>query len=117
MSFPKDEVLPKLDLLIAMVSRQEKVQAEHSAILRQHTALLERHSALHEQHTTTLDQHTNTLASIGDRLTRIETTLEHYPNPREFFELSGRVDEISRRLPTTLAYAPPAGRATKPGAE
>ncbi|QJE72178.1 hypothetical protein HHL28_02825 [Aerophototrophica crusticola] len=89
MSFPKDEVLAKLDVLISMVSRQEKVQAEHSA----------------------------TLASLGDRLTRIETNMTHYPNPREFFELSGRVDEISRRLPTTLAYAPPAGRATKPGAE
>lgn len=110
MSFPKDEVLAKLDLLIAMVSRQEKVQAEHSATLAEHSVLLRRHSTMHEQHTAAL-------AAIGDCLTRIETTLEHYPNPREFFELSGRVDEISRRLPTTLAYAPPAGRATKPGAE
>lgn len=30
------------------------------------------------------------------------------PQPPEFYELRGRVEEISRRLPTTIAYAPPA---------
>lgn len=34
----------------------------------------------------------------------------HMPNPAEFYELRGRVEEISRRLPTTLAYAPSPGR-------
>src|SRR5512135_3421731 len=41
------------------------------------------------------------VAEIKDRLRRLDEKLE-------ISELRGRVEEISRRLPTTLAYSPPA---------
>ena len=46
----------------------------------------------------------------GERIARIEGILANAPQTAEFYELRGRVEEISRRLPTTLAYPQPAQR-------
>lgn len=40
----------------------------------------------------------------------IEAKVSATPQTAEFYELRGRVEEISRRLPATLAYAPAAGQ-------
>ena len=42
----------------------------------------------------------------GERIARIEGVLASAPQTAEFYELRGRVEEISRRLPATLAYQP-----------
>jgi len=41
----------------------------------------------------------------GRQLASIKARLEIMPQPPEFYELRGRVEEISRRLPTTIAWA------------
>lgn len=41
------------------------------------------------------------------QIAALDAKLAIMPQPPEFYELRGRVEEISRRLPTTLAYAPP----------
>ena len=46
----------------------------------------------------------------GERIARIEGVLVSTPQSAEFYELRGRVEEISRRLPTTLAYQQPPQR-------
>jgi len=46
----------------------------------------------------------------GERIARIEGILANAPQTAEFYELRGRVEEISRRLPTMLAYPQPPQR-------
>jgi hypothetical protein len=46
-------------------------------------------------------------SELLQRLFRIEGVLAKAPQTAEFYELRGRVEQISRRLPATLAYAPP----------
>lgn len=48
----------------------------------------------------------STLAQLAPMMIRIDRKLADLPQPAEFYELCGRVEEISRRLPTTLAYVP-----------
>jgi len=48
----------------------------------------------------------------GERLARIEGILANSPQAAEFYRLEGRVEELSRRLPTTLAYVPPPPKTT-----
>ncbi|MEI8395562.1 MAG: hypothetical protein WCF85_12550 [Rhodospirillaceae bacterium] len=55
----------------------------------------------------TLQAQGNLLQIQGERIARIEGILANTPQTAEFYELRGRVEEISRRLPNTLAYAPP----------
>ncbi|HYE53082.1 MAG TPA: hypothetical protein VEB20_26020 [Azospirillaceae bacterium] len=47
------------------------------------------------------------LGTLSERVARIEGQLGLLPNAQDFYTLKGRVDEISRAQPTTLAYAPP----------
>lgn len=47
---------------------------------------------------------------VAEDLAEVKGRIAHLPQPAEFYELRGRVEEISRRLPTTIAYAPPAPR-------
>lgn len=56
-----------------------------------------------------LDSKVNALA---EDVAEIKGRMSNLPQPPEFYELRGRVEEISRRLPTAIAYAPPqpAGR-------
>lgn len=49
----------------------------------------------------------------GERLARIEGILANSPQAAEFYRLEGRVEELSRRLPTTLAYVPPPPKTTR----
>ncbi len=50
------------------------------------------------------------IGGMAEDIAFIKGRLMTMPQPAEFYELRGRVEEISRRLPTTLAYAPPAAR-------
>ena len=52
----------------------------------------------------TLNRIVSMLQTQGERIARIEGVLASAPQTAEFYELRGRVEEISRRLPTTLAY-------------
>jgi hypothetical protein len=56
----------------------------------------------------TLAQILTLLQQQGERIARMEGIMASAPQTAEFYELRGRVEKISRRLPTTLAYAPPA---------
>lgn len=56
---------------------------------------------------TKLDQIIGILGQQGERIARIEGQLAAAPTSAEFHELRGRVEEISRRLPTPIAYQPP----------
>lgn len=47
------------------------------------------------------------LKQIMSMLIRIDHKVNELPDAREFYELKGRVEEISRHMPMTLAYAPP----------
>lgn len=48
-----------------------------------------------------------TLAQLVPMMIRIDQRSSDSPKASEFYELRGRVEEISRHQPTTLAYAPP----------
>jgi len=48
--------------------------------------------------------------AMAEDIAFIKGRLLNMPQPAEFYELRGRVEEISRRLPTTIAYAPPSPR-------
>ncbi|HEY0837305.1 MAG TPA: hypothetical protein VGE72_25555 [Azospirillum sp.] len=61
-----------------------------------------------------LDAKVNALAEDVAELKGRNT---HLPQPAEFYELRGRVEEISRRLPTPIAYAPPPSGGRKEPAE
>ncbi len=50
------------------------------------------------------------LSHLMPMIVRIDERLSAMPSPAEFYELRGRVEEISRRQPTTLGYTPPSGR-------
>jgi hypothetical protein len=50
------------------------------------------------------------LIRIVEGQARLEERLAGSLPPAEFHELRGRVEEISRRLPTALAYPQPAQR-------
>ena len=50
------------------------------------------------------------LNHLAEDVAEIRGRLMNMPQPAEFYELRGRVEEISRRLPATLAYAPPGSR-------
>lgn len=43
----------------------------------------------------------------GERIARITGILANSPQAAEFCRLKGRAEELSRRLPTTLAYVSP----------
>ena len=58
----------------------------------------------------TLNRIVTMLQTQGERIARIEGVLASAPQTAEFYELRGRVEEISRRLPTTLAYQQPPQR-------
>lgn len=59
---------------------------------------------------TLLAQQNELLRQQGERITRIEGILANAPQSAEFYRLEGRVEEISRRLPTTLAYTTPTAK-------
>jgi hypothetical protein len=59
---------------------------------------------------TTLSQMLPMLMRLLENQARVDERLAHQPDPAEFYELRGRVEEISRRLPTTLAYPQPPQR-------
>ncbi len=48
--------------------------------------------------------------AMANDLAEVKARVVIMPQPPEFYELRGRVEEISRRLPTTLAYPQPAQR-------
>lgn len=50
------------------------------------------------------------LSHLMPMMIRIDEKLASMPSAAEFYELRGRVEEISRRQPTTLGYTPPQGR-------
>jgi hypothetical protein len=58
----------------------------------------------------TLAQMLPMLIRIVEGQARLEERLAGSLPPAEFHELRGRVEEISRRLPTALAYPQPAQR-------
>ena len=58
----------------------------------------------------TLAQMMPMLVRLVEGQARVEERVGHQPHPAEFYELRGRVEEISRRLPTTLAYQQPPQR-------
>jgi hypothetical protein len=58
----------------------------------------------------TLAQMMPMLVRLVEGQARLEERVGHQPHPAEFYELRGRVEEISRRLPTTLAYQQPPQR-------
>ena len=45
--------------------------------------------------------------ALSEDVAEIKGRLSIMPHPPEFYELRGRVEEISRRLPTAIAYTPP----------
>ncbi|WP_448204466.1 hypothetical protein [Azospirillum sp. sgz302134] len=51
-----------------------------------------------------------TLSQLVPMMIRIDQKLSEMPSAAEFYELRGRVEEISRRQPTTLGYTPPPNR-------
>ncbi|MCW2236000.1 hypothetical protein [Azospirillum canadense] len=53
------------------------------------------------------------LSQLMPMIVRIDERLSAMPSPAEFYELRGRVEEISRRQPTTLGYTPPPGRSVQ----
>lgn len=80
------EVLSKIDLLIELVRHQS---ARTDSIEARLTALAEH------------------VGEVAEDVAEIKGRLFNLPQPPEFYELRGRVEEISRRLPTAIAYAPP----------
>ena len=55
------------------------------------------------------------LSHLMPMMIRIDEKLAAMPSAAEFYELRGRVEEISRRQPTTLGYTPPPGRSAQGG--
>lgn len=53
----------------------------------------------------------STLSQLIPMMVRIDQRLSDTPKASEFYERRGRVEEISRHQPTTLAYAPPPAKA------
>lgn len=58
----------------------------------------------------TLAQMLPMMIRVVEGQARADERLAQQPPPAEFYELRGRVEEISRRLPTTLAYQQPPQR-------
>jgi hypothetical protein len=57
------------------------------------------------------------VGALAEDVAEIKGRLSIMPQPPEFYELRGRVEEISRRLPTAIAYAPPPGGGRREPAE
>lgn len=90
------ELKANINLLLELVREQQATQREHSVMLRELN---------------------NRFNGMIEDMAWVKAHIANLPQPAEFYELRGRVEEISRRLPTPIAYAPPPAGGRKDPAE
>lgn len=89
---------------------QARLETRMEAGLARLEGRLDKHDAALKDIKDSLSQVLPLLIKIVEGQARTDERLAHMPQPEEFYELRGRVEELSRRLPVTLAYQQPAPR-------
>ncbi|WP_448203711.1 hypothetical protein [Azospirillum sp. sgz302134] len=131
---PEKEALltAKIDLLIDLVREQRTTLSDHGrridslndrmdamnnrmdvmgkSLSDRIDSLSDRMDAMGKSLNDRIDSMGNRIGSLAEDLAYVRVRMDNLPDPAEFYELRGRVEEISRRLPTSIAYAPPAPR-------
>jgi hypothetical protein len=87
-------------------------EAELKANIKLLLELVREQQASLRDHQASFREQNSRLNQMSEDIAWIKAHIANMPQPPEFYELRGRVEEISRRLPTAIAYAPPqpAGR-------
>lgn len=94
------------------LARQGEQLARHGEMLARQGETLTRHGEQLSGIRSLLGKLETMIVKIMESQARIEGRIEDMPTARDFGHLEGRVDEIGRRQPVTLAYQPPEPRRT-----
>lgn len=122
------DLTDKIDLLISLAHQQgETLTAMNTRLMTQEEGMvqlskrLDRHEhllnelTLVQRDTATMirgidkrmDKLEDRMTAVTDSFAEVRITVKGQVPAAEFYELRGRVEEISRRLPTPIAYTPP----------
>lgn len=115
------DLTDKIDLLISLAHQQGETLTQQGKALAHLDARLDRQEhllnelALVQRDTAAmvrgidkrLDKLEDRMTAVTDSFAEVRATVKGQVPAAEFYELRGRVEEISRRLPTPIAYTPP----------